>query len=173
MPFKVKFNIMEAGKVAPRYSTYDRALAYVELHEIQRRQGFLGIGLVPEITCVDLTKPEKYVWLVYRVLGAIRHYYDCGRKPEDLQVSLALEKELDNWNTRTRFYLNTHPKSTPDDPNAFAFFEVVEEWRNCWHRYFAYKKRRDKDEAVEREMKKQCFQMEKEIRKYVNLVIGI
>ena len=173
MPFRVKFNIKEVGKTAPLYSTSDRMMAYTELHAIQEKRGFMGIGLVPDIATDSLTKPEQYVWLVHRVLNAIRRYYDGGRRKEDLEVSLALERELDNWNTRTRFYLQSHPKSTPDDPKAFAFFEVVEEWRKCWHQYFAYKKRRDKEETVEREMKKQCFQMEKEIRKYVNLVIGI
>ena len=173
MPFKVTYNIMETGKQAPVFSTSDRALAYVELHECHRKQGFLGIGLVPEVTPDRLTKPEEYVWLVYRVRKAMRRYYDCGRTKEDLDASLALERQLDSWNARTRTYLMAHPKAAHGDESAFAFFQVVEEWRNCWHKYMACRKRMPKDDPVLREMKKQCFQMEGEIDKYIKLVIRL
>lgn len=36
-----------------------------------------------------------------------------------------------------------------------------------------YKKQPDKEVAVEREMMKQCFAVEREIDKYVKLVIGL
>lgn len=177
MPFKVRYRIYEPGKAAPAIDTTDRTMAYVEWNELRRKDALAR--MVPEVTPEGLSKREEYVWLVYRVLKAIRRYYDersrvtREQSQENLKASLALERELDNWNARTRCYLLDHPKSTPDSQEAFAFFEVVEEWRNVWHRYFAYKKQPDKDEAVEREMKKQCFQMEAEIRKYVRLVIGI
>lgn len=151
----------------------------MEFHHLQETKGYLRYRMETEVTPGDLTSPEKYVWLVYRVLQAIRKYYDERGKvskeqsDDNLKVSLALEKELDDWNTRTRFYLQGHPKSRPDDEKAFAFFQVVEEWRSLWKKYFAYKRSKDKDPSVEREMKKQCFDYEKEIRKYVNLVIGL
>lgn len=131
------------------------------------------------MTPENLTKREQYVWLVYRVLKAIRKYFDERNRVSKAQskvnwdVSLALEKELDQWNVRTRFYLQGHPKSTPDDPAAFAFFEVVELWREEWHKYFSYKNRKDKDPDVANEMYRKCTQMETEIKKYVRLVIGI
>lgn len=177
MPFKVKYRIYEPGKQAPCLETSDRVYAYLEWKDRCSKEPMMR--MVHEVTPENLTKPEQYVWLVYRVLKAIRKYYDersrasKEQNQENLRVSLALEKELDQWNVRTRFYLQGHPKSTPDDPKAFAFFEVVEMWRAEWHKYFAYKKQKDKDVLVEREMYKKCTQMEKEIKKYVRLVIGI
>lgn len=160
-------------------TTTDRMLARIELNHLQETKGCLNYSMVPEVTPGQMTRPEEYVWLVYRVLKAIRKYYDeRSRVPkeqsyENLKASLALESELDKWNARTRFYLQGHPKSRPDDEKAFAFFQVVEEWRNEWHRYFAYKKLKNKDKAVEQEIKKQCLAYEKEIDKYVKLTIGL
>lgn len=167
MPFKVKYRIYEPGTTASVYETADRALAYVEWNERRRHKALTR--MVPEVTPVNPSKQESYAWLVYRVLKAIRKYYDerghvtKEQSQDNLKVSLALEKELDDWNTRTRFYLQRHPNSTPDDPRAFAFFEVVEMWREEWHKYFRYKKQAGKDPLVEREMYKKCTQMETEI----------
>lgn len=173
MPFKVKFQIFEQGKQAPCFTTFDHRQANAEYRHRCNQQGCALIRMTTDIECIDLTKPEQYVYLVYRVRKAIRKYYGNGRKREDLQASLDLEKQLDDWNTRTRYYLQTHPKCRPDDEKSFAFFQVVEEWRNLWHKYFAYKKRSDHDPAVEQQMRKQCFDFEKEIDKYINLVIGL
>ena len=173
MPFKVNFQIFEPGKLVPYLTTNDARQAHAAYREHCNKYGCALTRMTTEIECIDLTKPEQYVWLVYRVRKAIRKYYGEGRKHEDLMASLDLEKQLDNWNTRTRFHLQTHPKCKPDDPKAFAFFQVVEEWRNAWHKYFTYKNRADKDPDVEREIKKQCYDFEKEIDKYVNLVIGL
>lgn len=173
MPFKVKFQIFEQGKLAPCFTTFDNRLAHAEYRHRCNQQGCALTCMTTDIECIDLTKPEQYVYLVYCVRKAIQKYYGNGRRREDLLESLDLEKQLDDWNTRTRHHLDTHPKCRPDDDKAFAFFQVVEEWRNLWHKYFAYKKRPDKDPAVEREIKKQCFDFEKEIDKYINLVIGL
>lgn len=172
MPFRLIFKVIESGKLAPMMTTDDRALAYAEVAAQQRAKGPLGVRLLTEVTPVELTNSERYVWLVYRVRKAMRQYFDHGRRKEDLEASLQLEKELDGWNTRTRFYLQGHPKSQHDE-KALAFFEVVEEWRKLWRKYIRYKKQPDKEVAVEREMKKQCFAVEREIDKYVKLVIGL
>lgn len=179
MPFKVRYRIFHGTAIAPILDTTDKRLARVEFRNYQETKGYLEYRMETEVVPEQMTKPEEYVWLVYRVLKAIRKYYDeRNRVPKEqsddnLKVSLALESELDKWNARTRFYLQGHPKSRPDDEKAFAFFQVVEEWRILWKKYFLYKKRKDKDPAVEREMKKQCFDFEKEIKKYVNMVIGL
>lgn len=177
MPFKVTFNIYAPDKAAPCFTTTDRQLAYVEWNARKQKQAMTR--MVPEVTYIAGSKQDEYVWLVYRVLKAIRKYYDERGKVskelegENLRVSLALEKELDQWNTRTRFYLQGHPKSTPDNQAAFAFFEVVEAWRKRWHEYFIYKKQRDKDPQCERKLRDECFAMEAEIKKYVRLIIGL
>lgn len=173
MPFKVKFSIFEPGKQAPSFTTDDAHLAHIEYKDRCNRQGCAFTRMTTDIECIDLTKPEQYVWLVYRVRKAIQKYYDCGRKREDLLASLDLEKQLDNWNTRTRYHLQTHPKRQPDDDKAFAFFLIVEQWRNAWHKYFTYKKLPDKDPDIEREIKKQCFDFEKQIDKYITKAIGL
>lgn len=177
MPFKVRYKIYEPGKIGPCIDTENRSYAYLEWTGRCQKQPLTR--LVPDVTPVNLTNSERYVWLVYRVLKAIRKFFDerghvtKEQSKENWDNSMALERELDLWNSRTRFYLQGHPKSTPDDPKAFAFFEVVEVWRQEWHKYFAYKKQKDKRADVEREMKKKCEQFEKEIKKYVKLVIGI
>lgn len=179
MPFKVTYCIYD-GKAAPCFTAADRRVAYVEFQEQQRTKGYLNVRMTTDVKPDgSLSKQEEYLWLVYRVRQAIHRYYDRRGKvtkqesSDDLKVSLALEKELDMWNTRTRFYLQQHPMASHGDEKAFAFFEVVEEWRKCWHKYFSYKKLRDKDPNVEREMKKQCFDFEKAIDEYIKKTIGI
>lgn len=179
MPFKVKYQIYEVGKQEPSLTTYNKTEAYMELDEKKREVGYMNAIMDYEVIPDGLTKQEEYVWLVYRVRQAIYKYYaerkhvTKEKSNDNLKVSLALESELDKWNARTRFYLQGHPKASHGNEAAFAFFEVVEEWRKCWHKYFAYKRLKDKDESVEQEMKKQCFAYEKEIDKYVKLVIGL
>lgn len=177
MPFKVKFRIYMPGKDAPCLETFDRQMAYNEWSARKAKNALAR--LVPDVTYIAGSKQDEYVWLVYRVIKAIRKYFDEKGKvtkeieQENMRVSLALEKELDQWNTRTRFYLQGHPKSTPDNAAAFAFFEVVEAWRARWKEYFRYKKQKDKDPKWEKKLKDDCFAMEAEIKKYVRLVIGI
>lgn len=182
MPFKVKFQIFEPGKFAPDFITTDARLANVEYRDRCNKKGCALTRMTTDIECIDLTKPEQYVWLVYCVRNAIQKYYGCGRKREDLQASLDLEKQLDDWNSRTRAYIDSHPgfhtvlsglPAESEKARHFAFFKVVEEWRKQWHNYFTYKKRPDKDPEVEREIKKSCFDFEKEIDKYIKLTIGL
>ena len=178
MPFKVIYNVYESGKLY--YSGPDKQMALVYMNDIARQKGKNAARLKKTAQPKGiLSKQEEYLWLVYRVRQAIHHYYDRRGKvtkeesSDDLKVSLSLEKELDQWNARTRFYLEQHPNASHGDEKAFAFFEVVEEWRKCWHKYFAYKKLKDKDPNVEREMKKQCFDFEKAIDEYIKKTIGL
>lgn len=180
MPFVVHYKIFEPGKIAPCYHTSDRKLAYIEWNARKSKYGADPmVRLVPDVTYIDGDNHDKYVWLVYRVLKAIRKYYDeryivsKEQSDENLRASLALEKELDLKNASTRFYIQQHPKMTPDNPTAFAFFEVVEAWRERWKEYFRYKKLKDKDPKWEKQLKNDCFAMEKEIKKYVRHIIGL
>lgn len=179
MPFKVRFDIYESGKGAPCYSGHNRELAYIELEDLRNKNGYLKYSMKCDITLADLTKPEKYVWLVYQVRQAINRYYSERKHVtpeqslENLQASLTLEKQLDDWNTRTRCYINSHPKASHGDEKDFSFFLIVEEWRTLWHKYFAYKKLSNKDQAVQHEMYKQCRDFEKQIDNYVKQVIGL
>lgn len=179
MPFKVRFNIYEDGKKAPCFVTWDRSLAHAKYNDMIRK-GMSLPRMVPEIICEDLTKPEAYVFLVYRTMQAIREYFDNRFKvskelaEEYKRVSLALESELDKWNQRTRAFLDSHCKVMDGKTTAqYSFFIIVEEWRNVWHRYFAYKNRKDKNASIEKEMRDLCFAYEREINKYVTNAIGL
>ena len=120
-----------------------------------------------------MNKSEQYTYLVYEVRQLQHRYFNGGRDKTVFQQALDKEKELDNWNTRTRFHLNTHPKLTPDDPKAFAFFQLVEKWRVLWKQFFAYKKRKDADPAIVRERKKQCTDYETQIDNYIKQRLGL
>lgn len=170
MPFTVNFSIFEPGKQAPCFRTSDARLAKVEFDDMKNKMPLARMTYT--IQTKDLTKQEEYVWLVYQVRKAIHRFFNGGRKKEDLNASIALEKQLDDWNTRTRFYLNTHPKCQVDE-KAKAFFILVEAWREKWHKYFAYKKQTNADPAVVMQMKKECLDYEKQIDKYVKQVIGL
>lgn len=174
MPFKVTYKLYEPGKTVPCLTTEDRRIARCEYNDMLRKRGYALSRLVPTVTPVEpLTKPEKYLYLVFEVRCLQREYFNHGRNQEVFRQALEKEKQLDNWNARTRFHLQGHPKCKPDDEKAFAFFEVVEKWRDVWCKYFAYKKRSDKDPTIEREMKKQCFDFEKIIDEYITKTIGI
>ena len=172
MPFRVTYEIYDGQHRAPVYSTSNRLLAVVERDELVRRgKGIYRIKTT--ITPVDMNKSEQYLYLVYEVRQLQHRYFNGGRDKQVFQQALDKEKELDNWNTRTRFYLQGHPKSTPDDPKAFAFFQLVEQWRKLWKEYFAYKKRSDADPAVVRERGKQCRDYETQIDNYIKQRLGL
>ena len=158
--------------MAPCLTTFDRKYAYAEFKDRQGKPGMAMTRMTYDITCQDLTKSEEYVSLVYGVLQAIRRFFDCGRREEDKKTSLKLESQLDQWNARTRQYINSHPGYRPPDEKAFAFFVLVEAWRIKWHEYFSYKNRKDKDPLIEKQIKQACFDYEKEIKKYVKQTIG-
>lgn len=172
MPFIVEFKIYEPGKIAPYLTTKDRKYAYAEFKDKQGKQGMAFTRMTYDITCQDLTKAEEYVFLVYGVMQAIRRFFDCGRREDDKKASLALEAQLDQWNARTRQYVNAHPGYKPPDEKAYQFFILVEAWRKKWHEYFRYKNRKDKDPLIEKQMKQCCFDYEKQINKYVKQTIG-
>ena len=166
MPFKVKFQIFEPGKLAPCFTTHDASLAHAEYRHQCNQKGCALTRMTTDIECIDLTKPEQYVFLVYRVRKAISRFYNGGRKPEDLQASLELERQLDEWNG-----CGMHADS--ERARHFAFFQLVDKWRDKWHRYFNYKRQHDRDEQVVREMYKECIDYEKQIDNFIKQVIGL
>ena len=184
MPIKVKYTIRCSGKIAPYESTFDFIYARTQLITYQRKAlpeeiFYCTSQVEPE---EPLTKDEQYLLLVYEVRRLIKRYFDNGRKREDLEASLAKESELDHWNARTRSYIDSKPgleeklNSLPSDSDKFrhfAFFEIVEGWRSVWKEYFAYKKKKDKDPAVEREMKKKCCDFEKNIDYYIKQTLHL
>ena len=178
MPFVVHFKIFEPGKMAPCYMTSDRKLAYVEWNERKRSDPMMR--MIPDVTYIAGDKHDEYVWLVYRVLKAIRKFFDERRyvskvqSEENRNASLALEKELDEWNARTRQFLDSHLKVMDGQTTVkYSFFILVEAWRKRWHEYFLYKNRTEKDLKWEKQLRDDCFAMEAEIKKYVRKIIGL
>lgn len=150
MGFTVKYNIMQAGKDAPCYSTSDRQLAYAELSDRQRKGNPLDYWMDWDITPHDLNQKEEYMWFVWQIRMAQKKFWRDGKKQEDLLASKAMEEELDRWNAETREKLNkvayvTRDGNTvysgwqPSDAEAYQFFVTVEEWRKEWKKYFAAK----------------------------------
>ena len=184
MPIKVKYTIRCTGKIAPYESTYDFIYARTQLITYQRKalpeeMFYCTSQVEPE---EPLTKDEQYLLLVYEVRRLIKRYFDNGRKKEDLEASLAKETQLDHWNARTRAYINSKPgfervlKGLPQDSEKFrhfAFFQVVEEWRKVWKEYHAYRRLKDKEPDVEKEMKKRCFAFEKTIDEYIKKTLQL
>ena len=170
MPFKVHFAIYDNQHTAPVYTTYDKTMARVEFNDRSKKDPWTRLDFT--IETVDLTKHEEYLWLVYQVRKAIHTYYNCGRHREDLQDSLTKEAKLDRWNAQTRIYLANHPNCQVDE-KAKAFFLLVDAWREKWHKFFACKKAHSVDKPVLDQMKKECFDYEAQIDKYVKQVIGL
>ncbi len=184
MPIQVKYTIRCTGKIAPYENTYDFDYARAALATYQRKaQRDEMFYCTTEVKAEEpLTKDEQYLMLVYEVRRLIKRYFDNGRKKEDLEASLAKESELDHWNARTRSYIDSKPgleeklNSLPSDSDKyrhFAFFEIVEEWRRVWKEYFAYKKKKDKELPVEREMKKKRCDFEKSIDYYIKQTLRL
>lgn len=168
MPIKTRYEIFSIDKKPAILSTYDRLLATVEFNERMRRgDGFYRMQQTPEADGA-LTKPEEYLLLVYRVRKLWRQYFDQGRDHAVLLKSVEEEKKLDDWNARTRRFLDTH-LSVMDGKTTerFGFFIVVEGWRKAWKERKAYARRKDCDEAVLSEISKKCRHFEKEIDKYI------
>lgn len=173
MPLQVNFSIWSPGKAAPDFNTNDRVMARIEYNE-RIRNGKACCRLQQQVTSLQpLTKSEEYLYLVYEVRHLQQQYFNHGRDPEVFKSALAQEKRLDDWNTRTRFHLQGHPKYMPDDERAFNFFILVEKWREKWKEYFRYKKQRDVDPVVTKERSKECRQYEKQIDQYVRENIGL
>lgn len=120
-----------------------------------------------------MNKSKQYLQLVCEVRQLQHRYFNAGRDPEVFRQALVKEKELDDWNTRTRFHIDTHPKLCTDDDKAYAFFLLVEQWRSLWHKYFAYKKLPCADPDIVRERARQCRDYESQIDKYIKQQLGL
>lgn len=184
MPIKVKYTIRCSGKIVPYESTYDPVYARTQLSTLQRKaQPGEMFYYTTEVSAEEpMAKAERYLMLVYEVRRLIRRYFDNGRKKQDLDASLITEGALDLWNARTRAYIDSKPgfeallSNLPADSEKgrhFAFFQVVEEWRRAWKEYHAYKKKKEHDEQILREMKKKCFDFERVIDNYITKTLNL
>lgn len=184
MPIRVSYEIRCSGRQAALLQTRNRFYAECELEKAQKAaQGGDVIYLATSIEReAPMTKPEEYLMLVYETRELQRRYFREGRRQEDLAASLEKESALDAWNRQTRRYVDARPgfqemlKALPPESERarhFAFFQVVEEWRRVWRQYFAYKKRRDKEERMEAEMRKQCLDFEHAIDGYIRQALGL
>lgn len=157
-------------------STYDRKLAYIKYNEFFNKDPETKFSRT--VKPVNLTGPEKFVYLTYQVMNAIRAYFDnrfTVPKEEEkrlMEKSLDLEKQLDLRITEGRFYLQSHPKAQTDK-EALNFFCLVETWRKTWKEYFRYKKLINKDPEVEKQLKNQCFAYERDMSTYIQKKIGL
>lgn len=179
MPFKVTFEIYEPGKVAPCFRSENRALARIELTSRQQKTGYEMTRMVTTVLPVCLTGPEKFLYLVYRTRKSQKRYWaQKGRVDKEteqgfLKESTGLERELDLKIADTRFYLQGHPKSKPDDDEAYAFFIVVEAWREKFKAYFKEKRAKGVKDPSVKDLRDECFDLEKKIDEYCIKHIGL
>lgn len=169
MPIRTCYKIFSATKTAPKFTTHDRVMAYVEFNELIRnpKGDVYRLEQTPEPDGA-LTKSEEYLLLVYRVRRLMRQYFDRGRQHQDLIVSLEHEKRLDDWNKRTQAFIDSHPGYKPADEKSHAFYVLVSEWRKTWRERKNYSKRTmGYDQRIMDEMTRKCRALEKEIDKTV------
>jgi len=174
MPFKVMFHIWEPGKLAPCYSTSDRRLAYIELNAMRAKPGMALTTLKADVEAVEsLTKAQRFVFQMWEVRKAMHKYYSGGRNHDDLVASLALESALDKKIKADREFIDSHPGRPVKDPAAYAFFLLVEEWRNTWHERKKFSQRKGYDLQIYREMSHKLRDYEAKIDSYIKEVIGL
>lgn len=167
MPIKVQYEIFDSQHKTPLISTTDRAMASIEFQSlIHKGDGLYRLVQTP-IADGALTKPEEYLMLVYRVRKLWRQYFDHGRDHEVLKASVELEKKLDDWNSRTQKYIDTHSGYKPSDENSHSFYVVVSEWRKAWKDRKRYSRQKDYDPQILSEINKKCRDFEKQIDKYI------
>lgn len=179
MPFRVHFSIFEPGKLAPYFETDNRALAHVEYNSIRQKTGYEMTRMKTDITPYNLTGPEIFLYLAYRMRQSQKRYWaNKGRVDKEteqgyLKEATGLEKKLDLKIADTRFYLNGHPKCTPSDKKALEFFLLVEACREKQKYYFRYKRQKDFDQEVANKIKQECKDYEKQIDEYCRKKIGL
>ena len=172
MPFKVQFDIRSKYQVA--VTTFDRQYAYIKYNEYFKKDPCTSLRRT--VTPTDLTGPEKFLYLAYQVFEAKQRYFEAkGREQEDIpelrKVFQDLQTQLDLQIAVGRYYLNTHPKSSPDE-EALTFFLAVESWRKHMSNYRNYKKASNSDKAIIGQMYRQGMEYETKINKYISLVSG-
>ncbi len=120
---------------------------------------------------MNQTKLDQFIALVSTVRNAQNQYWHNGRQKDDLNKSLALETRLDQYLASCKQQLASRPGYVPDK-TAKTFFDLVDGWRTKFKSYFRYKKKRDADPDVCKEMSKECkayeAQIDNVIRQYLN-----
>lgn len=174
MPFKVKFFIYEPGKEAPCFNTQDRKLAYIELNAMRQKPGMALTRMTADVQPVEpLTRAERFALQLWEIRKAMHKYYNGGRRREDMLASIELESALDKKIEADRQFMDAHPGRPVTDQKAYAFFLIVEEWRNTWRERKRYGSRQGCDMAVYREMTSKLRDYESKIDSYIKEVIGL
>lgn len=169
MPFRVHYEIYDNKHKAPDFQTYDFTMARIEWNDRQRTPRGL-LWRIEQTVMPDgkLTKPEEYLFLVYRVRKLTIYYRNNGQKEEDRKILLEHVRKLDKWNKTTRVFCDTHMKvMDAATTKRYSFFIVVEEWRKAYHERQSYSKQPGYDHQVYREMTRKIRQFEEEIDKYI------
>ena len=179
MPFKVLYEIFDNKHDAPDFQTYDYTMAQIEWNERKRNpKGLLWRiqqTVQPEGT---LSKPEEYVLLVYRVRKYTIRWRNNGMKDSDKRAVESHVRRLDDWNRRTRAYLDSYKGDPYKEPytKEFGFFIVVEAWRDAYRERQQYQKataNANYDNRVFREMTRKIRQYEQEVDNYIKKTIKL
>lgn len=176
MPFKVKYEIFDNKHGAPDYQTYDFTMARIEWNERKRDpKGMLW--RIEQTVMPDgvLTKPEEYLFLVYRVRKlTIQYRNDMTDKNKKVLVEQV--KKLDDWNKTISDHISTHPAYKPADEKSHSFYVIVKAWRDAYYerqRYSKHTTRAGYDNNVFREMTRKIRGYEQEIDNYIKQEIKL
>lgn len=174
MPFIVKFSIYEPGKQAPCICTQDRKYAYIELNAMRQKPGMALTRMTADVWAEEpLTNAERFALQLWEIRKAMHKYYNGGRRREDMLVSIELESALDRKIAADRQFIDAHPGRPVNDQKAYAFFLIVEEWRNTWRERKRYSQTKGYDNMVYREMTRKLRDYEAKIDSYIREIIGL
>ena len=174
MPFKVRFDIRSKMLVAVQ--TYDRFYAYLKYNEYFKKD--VCTQMIRTVEPIDLTGPEKFLWLVCQARDAQRRYYDNRNGTHKelahdfMMEAIEQEKKLDLKIAEARCYIDRHPKAQKDE-KEYSFFLIVEKWREKRKEYHRYRKQSDAEKPIIFQMKRECEDYENKIDKYIQKNIGL
>ncbi len=132
------------------------------LNRHQSNKGLFFVITKYPIADMKTSNLDKFIQLVSDCRFHERKFWKEGRSRQELDISLDLESKLDKYLASCKTSLAARPDYQPQ-PDAKAFFDLVDQWRTKTKEYFRYKKRRDADPTVRQEMLDEVKKMERDI----------
>lgn len=165
---KIRYVIMCIPRGGHPYPVYNSVIKEDAMRECTQRNKYdtnKGLFYVQTIYPIALMKQanlDNFIQQVAEVRMHEKKFWNEGRSKEELNISLDLESKLDKYLDHCKAVAAAHPEHKPQ-PEAKAFFDLIDKWRTKSKEYFKYKKQRDCEPEVVRERLKEVKAMEKAI----------
>jgi len=168
MPFSTLYQIFDSKHTAPVFTNTDYKMAYVEWRSYLRKGGDVYRLEQTVLPDGNLDKSEQYLFLVYRARKTWKRFVNCGRTRDDMLASMDLHKELDELHSQVSMLSQKSIDPLPiKNREAFDFFQLVADWRNCCRSRKKFTSANGYDEISRKEISRQCRDYEKKIDKYI------